>query len=191
VYEDPGSITTLVNDIARGGARKGHPMVERLQAELESLARARMRTLGKDSEIRTGDLVNEAYLKLFAGGADLSWENRRHFFGAASRAMQQIIIDLARRLDVRRSHGMRVAVPIESAETPTQTLPLPVLLQLLDALDQTDTVAGEVLRMRIFAGLSVAEAAQVLGIPLRTAQRKWTIGRGLARAWLAERMDHR
>lgn len=191
MYEDPGSITTLVNDIARGGARKGDPMVERLQAELESLARARMRTLGKDSEIRTGDLVNEAYLKLFAGGADLSWENRRHFFGAASRAMQQIIIDLARRLDVRRSHGMRVAVPIESAETPTQTLPLPVLLQLLDALDQTDTVAGEVLRMRIFAGLSVAEAAQVLGIPLRTAQRKWTIGRGLARAWLAERMDHR
>lgn len=189
--EEPGSITTLVNDIARGGASKGDPKVERLQKELESLARARMRTLSKDSEIRTGDLVNEAYLKLFTGGAGVSWESRRHFFGAASRAMQQIIVDLARRLDVRRAHGMRVAVPIESADTPTQTLPLPVLLQLLDALDQTDAVAGEVLRMRIFAGLSVAEAAQVLGIPLRTAQRKWTIGRGLARAWLAERMDHR
>jgi DNA-directed RNA polymerase specialized sigma24 family protein len=70
-------------------------------------------------------------------------------------------------------------------------LPLPAVVQLLDALEQADPVAAEIVRMRVFAGLSVAETAQVLGIPLRTAQRKWTIGRGLARAWVAERMDLR
>jgi RNA polymerase sigma factor (TIGR02999 family) len=196
VSEEPGSITTIVNDIARGSARDGGAMVDRLHRELEALARSRLRTFGQDAEIRTGDLVNEAYLKLFAGSKDgghegARWENRRHFFGAAARAMQQVVIDLLRRIDVRKAHATRIAVPIESADAPTQTISLPELVQLLDALDRADPVAAEVMRMTIFAGLSVSEAANVLGLSLRTAQRKWTLGRGVARAWLAERMNPR
>lgn len=192
--DDPGSITTLVNEIARGNARDGGTMVERLQRELETLAHARLRTLGHDAEIRTGDLVNEAYLKLFstpdaAGGEQARWENRRHFFGAAARAMQQVVVDLVRRIDVRNAHAARIAIAVDSGVAPAKSLQVADLLQLLEELDRADPDAAEVMRMTVFAGLSVSEAANVLGLSLRTAQRKWTIGRGLARAWLAERMN--
>lgn len=189
--EEPGSITTIVNDLARGGAGSGGPMIERLQRELEAIARTRLRTLGQDAEVRTGDLVNEAYLKLFASGDAAPWDSRRHFFGSAARAMQQVVVDLLRKLDVRKAHATRIAVPIETGDDPTPMLPAAVLIQLIDELERADPVAAEVVRMRVFAGLTVSDAANVLGIPLRTAQRKWTIGRGLARAWLAERMHRR
>lgn len=192
--DDPGSITTLVNEIARGNARDGGAMVERLQRELETLAHARLRTLGHDAEIRTGDLVNEAYLKLFstpdaAGGEQARWESRRHFFGAAARAMQQVVVDLVRRIDVRNAHAARIAIAVDSGVAPAKSLQVADLIQLLEELDRADPDAAEVMRMTVFAGLSVSEAANVLGLSLRTAQRKWTIGRGLARAWLAERMN--
>lgn len=175
--------------MASGAARHESPAVQRLERELASLARARLRTLGKGAEIRTGDLVNEAYLKLFSGADGVRWENRRHFFGAAARAMQQVVVDLVRRIEVRREHAQHIAIPTESQQEQPATMPAAAILELLEQLERADPVAAEVVRMRVFAGLSVAETAKVLGLPLRTAQRKWTIGRGLARAWIVARMD--
>jgi DNA-directed RNA polymerase specialized sigma24 family protein len=63
------------------------------------------------------------------------------------------------------------------------------MLRLLDALEEADPVAAEVVRMRVLSGLSIEDTAQVLDLSLRTAQRKWTIGRALARSWLATRME--
>jgi RNA polymerase sigma factor (TIGR02999 family) len=192
VHEGPGSITTLVNGIARGGTDGDDaPGLVRLQKELESLARARIRSVGHDAEIRTGDLVHEAYLKLFSRGDGTTWENRRHFFGAAARAMQQVVIDLVRKIEIRRAHAPRIDLPEAGADEGSHALPLPVMLELLDGLERADPVAAEVVRMRVFTDLSVEDTAQLLGLSLRTAQRKWTIARALARSWLSGRMEGR
>jgi RNA polymerase sigma factor (TIGR02999 family) len=185
----PGSITTLVNEIPQRGAPAGDPRIARLQAELAAMARERVRSLGAGSELRTGDLVNEAYLKLFARGDATPWESRRHFFGAAARAMQQVVIDLVRKLEVRRAHAPKIAVPVELRDKTSHALPLQTMLRLLDALEEADPVAAEVVRMRVLSGLSIEDTAQVLDLSLRTAQRKWTIGRALARSWLVTRME--
>jgi RNA polymerase sigma factor (TIGR02999 family) len=185
----PGSITTLVNEIPQRGALAGDPRIARLQAELAAMARERVRSLGAGSELRTGDLVNEAYLKLFARGDATPWESRRHFFGAAARAMQQVVIDLVRKLEVRRAHAPKIAVPVELRDKTSHALPLQTMLRLLDALEEADPVAAEVVRMRVLSGLSIEDTAQVLDLSLRTAQRKWTIGRALARSWLVTRME--
>lgn len=187
----PGSITTLVNEIPRQGAMAGDPRVARLQAELAAMARERVRALGVGAELRTGDLVNEAYLKLFARGDAAPWESRRHFFGAAARAMQQVVVDLVRKLEVRRAHAPKIALPADLRDKTSHALPLQTVLRLLDALEEADPVAAEVVRMRVFSGLSIEDTAQVLGLSLRTAQRKWTIGRALARSWLVARMEER
>ena len=187
----PGSITTLVNEIPQRGAPAGDPRIARLQAELAAMARERVRSLGAGSELRTGDLVNEAYLKLFAKADAPQWENRRHFFGAAARAMQQVVVDLARRIEVRRAHAPRIAVPAEFRDDTSSALPLQTMLRLLEQLEEADPVAAEVVRMRVFAGLSVEDTAAVLGLSRRTAERKWMIGRALARSWLVARMDGR
>lgn len=186
---EPGSITTLVNDLRVGASRDSGDSLSSLYDSLSGMARDRVRRLGVRGEIRTGDLVNEVYLKLFGRESEVPWESRRHFYGAAARAMQQVIVDLIRRIEVRREHAPRIAVPLEKGDVDPPTLALPALIDMLDHLDRVDPVAAEVVRMRVFAGLSVEEAARVLDLPLRTAQRKWTIGRGLAHAWLVDRMD--
>lgn len=186
---EQGSITKLVNDLRVGTNPIEGSALDSLYESLAVMARDRVRQLGKPGEIRTGDLVNEVYIKLFGRETAIPWESRRHFYGAAARAMQQVIVDLARRLAVRREHAPRIAVPIEQGEREPPTLALPVLVEMLDELERVDPLAAEVVRMRVFAGLSVEEAARVLAIPLRTAQRKWTIGRGLALAWISARME--
>lgn len=188
---DPGSITSLVNGIASGGHSPVDPMLGRLYGELAAMARNRVRSAGLDGEIRTGDLVNEAYLKLFAGAAAGPWQNRAHFFGSAARAMQQVVIELVRRVSVRRKHASRLAIPVEFEEGTSVPVPAPLVLRLLDELERADPEAAEVVRLKIFAELDMKQIAEVLGLPLRTAQRKWTIGRALAHAWLSGRMDRR
>jgi RNA polymerase sigma factor (TIGR02999 family) len=188
---EPGSITRLVNDLRAGAAPSEASLLPAVYAELCALARERTRRLGVDSEIRTGDLVNEAYLKLFGRASDQPWESRRHFYGSAARAMQQVVVDLVRRVEVRRALAHRIAIPSDTPGRADQTLPIETVLRLLDELEKMDSDAAEVVRMRVFAGLGIEESARVLGLSLRTAQRKWTIGRALARSWLSARMDDR
>jgi RNA polymerase sigma factor (TIGR02999 family) len=191
VESDPGSITSLVNGIASGGRSAEEPVLGRLYAELAAMARNRVRSVGLDGEIRTGDLVNEAYLKLFAGSSRGPWQHRAHFFGSAARAMQQVVIELVRRTSVRRKHASRLAVPVELEERTSVPVPAPLVLKLLEELERADPVAAEVVRLRIFAELTMEQVADVLDLPLRTAQRKWTLGRAMAHSWLAGRMDGR
>lgn len=185
--EAPGSITTLVNELSRGAEPRPGPALSSIYEALTTMARERLRRMGGIGEIRTGDLVNEAYLKLFGRPAEQPWESRRHFYGSAARAMQQVLIDLLRRIEVRRLHNPNLAVPSVTLPEPFADRPIADLLEALDALEQVDAQAAEVVRVRFFVGLGMEETARVLGLPLRTAQRKWT----LARAWLLDRMKDR
>jgi len=181
----PGSITTLVNQISSGVAPVPSPALTTLQETLHTIARERVRTVGRRSEMRTADLVHEAYLKLFGRPTERPWQSRRHFYGSASRAMQQVVIDLVRRIEVRQRRDPHVAVPTVVLPGPFQSQTIRALLAALEQLELVDPVAAEVVRLRFMVGLGMEEVARVLNVPLRTTQRKWT----LARAWLLARME--
>jgi RNA polymerase sigma factor (TIGR02999 family) len=180
----PGSITTLVNDIGRGAAPPQGPALAAIYDALSAIARERIRRHGAVGELRTGDLVHEAYLKLFNRPGERRWDSRRHFYGSAARAMQQVVIDVFRRLEVRRAHDPGLAVPSITLPEPFGRHDVPALLRALDELEAIDAGAAELVRLRFIVGLTMIEAAKVLGLPLRSTQRKWT----LARAWLLGRM---
>lgn len=187
--QEPGSITSLVNGLASGTRDSSDPMIGRLSIELAAMARSRAHSVGLDGEIRTGDLMNEAYLKLFGGASPGPWQHRAHFFGSAARAMQQVVIELVRRVSVRRKHVPHLALPVEQGKAAEAAVPATAVLRLLEELERVDPVAAEVVRLKVFAELSMEQIAAVLDLPLRSAQRKWTIGRALAHAWLSRRMS--
>ena len=130
-------------------------------------------------------LVHEAYLRL-VGNTDQSYDNRGHFFAAAAEAMRRILVEKARRRN-REKHGgglRRVNIDdLDVAVTADDDLVL-MVHQALDRLAEIDESGAELIKLRFFAGLSSAEAAQVLSLSERTAYRTWAF----ARAWLHEEL---
>ena len=125
-------------------------------------------------------LVHEAWLKL--GGGDQRWQSRAHFFGAAAQAMRQILIDQARRKAAIRHGGGQERVDLNESKI-IGGAPDEQLLEVNEALDRLaahDAVKAELVKLKYFVGLSLGEAAEVLGVSEPTAKRYWTY----ARAWL-------
>jgi RNA polymerase sigma factor (TIGR02999 family) len=149
-------------------------------SELRRLAAAKMSREAPGQTLQPTALVHEAWLRL--GGDGQRWENRAHFFGAAAEAMRRILIDRARRkLAARHGAGAEHldADEIEIA-APGKDDELLAVHEALDQLAAHDARKAEVVKLRYFAGLSIDEAADVLGISAPTAKRDWTY----ARAWL-------
>ena len=125
-------------------------------------------------------MVHEAYLRL-VGSSDQDWDNRRHFFAAAAEAMRRILIESARRQRIRHG-GDRKKVDLDDVDLAVEA-PVDELLAINEALEElarADAPAAELVKLRYFAGMTVEEAAEALGIPPRTAYRNWAY----ARAWL-------
>lgn len=143
--------------------------------ELRRLARRQLGARGSDQTLSTGPLVHEAYMKLFPDGR-ASFENRRHFFGAAARAMRQVAIDYARaRLAERRGHGKR---PLNIDDIDPNLIQLDSRAEELVHLDAALTRLGEVdaralqvAELRYFAGMEVMEIAEALDISEATVKR--------------------
>jgi RNA polymerase sigma factor (TIGR02999 family) len=126
-------------------------------------------------------LVHEAYLRL-VGDRREAWDNRRHFFAAAAEAMRRILVEQARRKGRIRHGDGKKRIDLEEAcslvEPPSEDLL--ALDEALSRLAALNPARAEVVKLRFFAGLSMAEVAQTLGIPLATAERYWAF----ARTWL-------
>ena len=158
-----------------------------LYEDLSNLARSRRAAIGRHESLRTTDLVHESWLRLY-GGAAPSWENRRHFFGAAANAMRNILVDRARRRstqkrDEKRREELADDLPEIAAEEPvTDVLSLHLLLE---QLERDHPRPARVVTLRFFAGLAMPEIAEVLGISLATAERDWRFGR----AWLQRSLE--
>jgi RNA polymerase sigma factor (TIGR02999 family) len=149
--------------------------------ELRALARARLRNERPDHTLQTTALVHEAYLRLL-GGENPPWSNRRHFFHAAGEAMRRILIEYARKRGRLKRGGKRVRVELRDAHLATEQDP-EMFLALDDAfrrLEEQDPRAADVVRLRFFAGLSIAETAKAMELSERTVKREWA----LARAYL-------
>ena len=170
--------------LARWGesAKARDDAVRILYSELRRVAGGVYASSGPGHEtLQPTALINEAMLKLL-GGANAAFDDRRHFFGAAARAMRQVLVDRARhRLASKRGDGVR-PLPLDSA----LDVALPAadeLIALDDALtrlEALDAQAARVVELRYFAGLTLEETAAVLDVSTATVKRDWA----MARAWL-------
>jgi RNA polymerase sigma factor (TIGR02999 family) len=176
-------ITQLLQAIDRGDENSAGELLPLVYEELRKLAASKMAREAPGQTLQPTALVHEAWLRL-AGGASPRFNGRAHFFGAAAEAMRRILIDRARRKAARRHGGGQQRVDIDEIEIAAPA-PEDELLAVNDALDKfaaLDASKARLVKLRFFAGLTLEQAAGVLGVSEPTAKRWWAY----ARAWLFE-----
>jgi RNA polymerase sigma factor (TIGR02999 family) len=142
--------------------------------ELKRLARHHRYSVSEPETLCTTELVHEAFLKL-SGDAHNRWQDRNHFFGAASKAMRQVLIDYARRRQAEKRGGDRIPISLHE-DTIAVEVQLDEILEIdaaLERLDAVDPRLREVVELRFFAGLSEDDIAAMQGVSTRTVGRDW------------------
>ena len=178
-------VTRMLHAIKRGEAHTSAELLPLVYAELRRLAAHKLSQERPGQTLQATALVHEAWLRL-AGAENQKWDGQRHFFGAAAEAMQRILIENARRKQRQKRGGgweRLDADQIELAE-PLTSDQLLALDEALTELAQSDPPAAELVRLRFFAGLTQQQAADLLGVSHRTADRTWAY----ARAWLFQQI---
>ena len=184
----PGPLTKLLAEITAGRADAENELLPLVYAELRKIARARMAGERQVLTLQPTALVHEAYLRLL-GDANLGWQSRSHFYGAAAEAMRRILIERARKRSREKHGGKLKRTDLDDARSASQPRPDEILAldQALSRLEAKDSEMAAVVKLRFFAGLSIPETAQVLETSERTINRLWTG----ARAWLAVQLSRR
>lgn len=178
--ETPSNLTQFLNSARAGDQSAAEELLPLIYRELRGLAGREFRGQNPDNTLQPTDLVHEAFIRLVR--SETTWENRAHFFGFAATAMRRILVDHARaRQAQKRGDGKKaldldyVAVAFEE-----RSLDLVRLDEALTRLAEKDPMKAKLVELRFFAGLSLPDAAEVLGTSRATAERSWA----LARAWL-------
>ena len=180
----PNEVTRALEAMREGNDDAQDRLFSLVYDELRDMARVRMARLPPGQTLQATGLVHEAFVKLLGAGAP--WENRRHFFGAAARAMRNVLVEQARRKgrDKRGGGGARVSLhDVAVLPGPCET-DLLALDEALQRLEEEDSRQHEVVMLRYFAGLSVDETASALDVAPATVDRWWSF----ARAWLLREM---
>ena len=180
-------ITELLNAIHAGDTEAAGRLIPLIYNELRSLA-ARLLARERPGQTLTATaLVHEAYLRLVVPPREQGWEGRAHFFATAAEAMRRILVENARRKRSLKRGGGLARQHLDEAEllAPEPREDLVALDEALTQLAAEDRKAADLVQLRYFGGLSIPDAAQVLGVSPRTAKRLWTF----ARAWLFERLQ--
>jgi RNA polymerase sigma factor (TIGR02999 family) len=182
-----GEVTRILSAVERGDANAAGELLPLVYDELRRLAAHKMAQEAAGQTLQPTALVHEAYLRLVGDEQETHWDGRRHFFAAAAEAMRRILVDNARRKQRDRHGGGRRRV--ELPDLPAADQEPDDLLALDDALAKLageDPAAAEVVKLRLYAGLSVEEAAEALGLSRPHAYRHWTYARAWLRAALSE-----
>jgi RNA polymerase sigma factor (TIGR02999 family) len=182
---DVATITRMLHECRNGSDAEitFDALMPLVYDDLKQVARQQLRRLRPGETLNTTSLVNDSYAKL-RSSADLDWTDRQHFFAIAARAMRQIVVDHARSMMTRKRTGQRVDVDLEHlpanmAERADQII---FIDQLLNQLADINRDLVSVFDCLYFAGYSQEETAELLGVSLRTVQRRWKH----ARTWLRE-----
>jgi RNA polymerase sigma factor (TIGR02999 family) len=176
-------VTRILTAIEHGDPHAAEQLLPLVYDELRKLAAHRLTNEKPGQTLQATALVHEAYLRLVG---DQHFDNRGHFFATAAEAMRRIVVEAARRKKRIKHGGGRERVDVELADLPT-SLPSDDLLALDEALgrlEQLDSVKARLITLRYFSGMTIEQAAEVLGISRVTAHRYWTF----ARAWLHQEM---
>jgi RNA polymerase sigma factor (TIGR02999 family) len=174
------------NDETEDTKRAAANLLSEVYAELRRVAAGMMDRLAPGQTLQPTALVHEAYLRLVRG-QDPGWEGRRHFFGAAARAMREILIEQARRKASGKhgGQGQRVELGDGVAWIKPPADDLLALDEAITQLQAEEPHLAEIVMLRYYTGLTVEETAQVFGESDRTVYRDWR----RARAWLARKLD--
>jgi RNA polymerase sigma factor (TIGR02999 family) len=175
-------VTQILNAIEHGDPDAAHQLLPLVYDELRRLAAHKLKSEAPGQTLQPTALVHEAYLRLVGTGHEQRWDSRGHFFAAAAEAMRRILVENVRRKRSLKRGGDR---PREEFDEVQLAAPEPVedLLALDEALEKLaarDPVKAELVKLRYFAGMTIEEAAAVLGISSATAKRYWTY----TRTWL-------
>ncbi|MFO0903249.1 MAG: ECF-type sigma factor [Pirellulales bacterium] len=181
-------VTRILSQIESGDPSAAEQLLPLVYDELRKLAAAKLAEEKPGQTLQATALVHEAYLRLVGDGKRAqSWDNRGHFFAAAAEAIRRILIDNARHKQRHKRGGHFQRSDIELADLPTKMTQdeLLALDEALVALAEHDPLKARLITLRYFGGLTIEQAAEVLGISRVTAFRYWTY----ARAWLHQRIQ--
>lgn len=181
--DSPPSVTQLLEQARQGQPDAMERLLPLLYAELHRIAEIHMGRERPDHTLQPTALVNEAYLRLL-GTTEVAWENRAHFLRAASQTMRRVLVDHARaRNAAKRGSAMRVTLDESlDASNDDRTLDLLILDDAMERLAAAEPRWAQVVELRCFGGLEVAEVAKVLELSTATVARDWRF----ARAWLQQ-----
>lgn len=177
-------VTQILSQIESGDPTAADQLLPLVYDELRKLAAVRLANEKAGHTLQATALVHEAYLRLLGNDAAerMQWNGRGHFFSAAAEAMRRILVESARRKQQVKRGGDRQRISLERLQlaAPVPGDDLLALDESLQRLEAEDPAAAKLVALRYFAGLTMPQAAEALGISLRTAERNWTY----ARSWL-------
>ena len=178
-------VTQILNAIERGDTKAANELLPIVYDELRKLASAKLANERPGQTLQATALVNEAYLKL-VDSSDQRWNSRAHFFGAAAQAMRRILVDRARHKSSAKAGGNRKRIELSDVDPvlPGRTLDLIALDEALNQLAQQDSRACQVVHLRFFAGLTIAQTAVALEVSETTIENDWAY----ARSWLKRQL---
>jgi RNA polymerase sigma factor (TIGR02999 family) len=176
-------VTQILNSIEQGDPSAAEQLLPLVYDELRKLAAAKMTQEKPGQTLQATALVHEAYLRLVETEKVQHWNSRGHFFAAAAEAMRRILVERARQKRCIKHGGEqdRGRSRVEDLVADNRVDEILRVSEALDALAETDPEAAELVKLRFFAGLTLAEAAAALGIPRRSIDRIWVY----AKAWLS------
>jgi RNA polymerase sigma factor (TIGR02999 family) len=186
LQQEPHSPVTELLVRWRGGDREAlEELMPLVYEELRRLAHHYLRQERPDHTLQSTALVHEAYLRL-AGQNPPQWQNRAHFFGIAARIMRQILVEYARGRSTAKRGGNAVTLTLDEAVAVPQGMDVDVVAldRALTELSGLDAQQGRIVELRFFAGLTIEDTSEVLGISPATVKRDWAA----ARAWLFRAM---
>lgn len=182
----PVDITRVLDALRDGEAEASDQLLEAVYEEMRRIAERLMRNERPGDPLQPTALVHEAYLRLFGHG-DVHWDNRAHFFTAATEVMRRVLIDRARKRKAqKRGRGWERAALADAVDRKHDDPGLLLIIdEALQALEADDPRRAQVVKLRFFAGLTAPETAAAMGSTLRTVERDWRY----ARAWLLSRLS--
>ena len=180
-------VTKILSQIEAGDSRAAERLLPLVYDELRRLAGAKLHLEKPGQTLSATALVHEAYVRLVDVNQTQDWNSRGHFFGAAAEAMRRILVDNARRRNSAKRGGNfdRQDFGLSNVVAPSENDNLIALDESLDALHKEDPLSAELVKLRYFAGLTIAQAAEAIGVSPRKADFMWKY----ARSWLRRRIE--
>jgi RNA polymerase sigma factor (TIGR02999 family) len=179
-------VTAVLQAAQAGDPQAAAQLLPLVYAELRQFARARLAQQTPGQTLQPTALVHEAYLRI-AGQREVTWQGRQHFFFAAARAMRDILVEQARRKAGPKRGGGRDREALDEAALVLEepSVDLLALHEALGKLERQDPLKGQVVMLRFFSGLTMAETAEVLAQSERTLHRQWRY----IKAWLKSQLS--